>query len=129
MYPYILILSRPHTYILTYTSSHIHPHTYILTYTSSHIHPHIYILQFNLKSQANQALSLNGYQPPGSDRHLVVKYAEDQHKKKDRRAQMEMGMMGGGMGGGMGLMGGHGHLGGHGMNMNISGMEAMISYL
>ena len=86
-----------------------------------------------MKNQANQALSLNGYQPPGSDRHLVVKYAEDQHKKKDRRAQMEMGMMGGGMGGGMGgmnmmggmggmrMMGGHGHLG-HGMNMNIPGM-------
>jgi hypothetical protein len=40
------------------------------------------------------ALSLNGYRPPGSDRLLVVKYAEDQHKKKERRVQMEMGMMG-----------------------------------
>ena len=33
------------------------------------------------------ALSLNGYRPPHCDRHLMVKYAEDQHKKKDRRGQ------------------------------------------
>mmetsp|Transcript_8334 Transcript_8334/g.12422 ORF Transcript_8334/g.12422 Transcript_8334/m.12422 type:complete len:524 (-) Transcript_8334:1703-3274(-) len=40
-------------------------------------------VQFNLKSQANSALSLNGCQLEGSNRGLVVKYAEDQHKKKE----------------------------------------------
>jgi len=40
-------------------------------------------VQFNLKSQANNALSLNGYVLDGSNRGLVVKYAEDQHKKKE----------------------------------------------
>lgn len=34
------------------------------------------------------ALSLNDFRLQGCDRHLVVKYAEDQHKKKDRRGQM-----------------------------------------
>jgi hypothetical protein len=38
------------------------------------------------------ALSLNDYRLQGCDRHLVVKYAEDQHKKKDRRGQMGNGM-------------------------------------
>lgn len=45
-------------------------------------------IQYNLKSQANNALSLNGFRPPGSDRFLVVKYAEDQHKKIGRRNPM-----------------------------------------
>jgi len=45
-------------------------------------------IQYNLKSQANNALSLNGFRPPGSDRFLVVKYAEDQHKKNVRRNPM-----------------------------------------
>lgn len=40
-------------------------------------------VQFNLKAQANSALSLNGCQLEGSSRGLVVKYAEDQHKKKE----------------------------------------------
>eukprot|EP01039_Chlorochromonas_danica_P009414 gene9414-10399_t len=40
-------------------------------------------VQFNVKSQANNALSLNGCQLEGSSRPLVVKYAEDQHKKKE----------------------------------------------
>jgi RNA recognition motif. (a.k.a. RRM, RBD, or RNP domain) len=37
------------------------------------------------------ALSLNDFRLQGCDRHLVVKYAEDQHKKKDRRGQMGTG--------------------------------------
>jgi len=45
-------------------------------------------IQYNLKSQANNALSLNGFRPPGSDRFLVVKYAEDQNKKNVRRNPM-----------------------------------------
>lgn len=40
---------------------------------------------------------MNGFQPPGCDRHLLVKYAEDQHKIKDRRRQTG-GMLGGPMG-------------------------------
>lgn len=40
-------------------------------------------VQFNLKSQANNALALNGCQLEGSSRGLIVKYAEDQHKKKE----------------------------------------------
>lgn len=40
-------------------------------------------VQFNVKAQANNALSLNGCQLDGSSRGLVVKYAEDQHKKKE----------------------------------------------
>ena len=43
------------------------------------------------------ALSLNGYRPPHCDRHLMVKYAEDQHKKKDRRSQLLVGPMGSNM--------------------------------
>lgn len=39
------------------------------------------------------ALSLNDFRLQGCDRHLVVKYAEDQHKKKDRRGQMGNGNM------------------------------------
>jgi hypothetical protein len=59
------------------------------------------------------ALSLNGYRPPTSDRHLIVKYAEDQHKKKDRR--MGPGHMMGGSPIGMGMGG-----------MNMSMMESSM---
>jgi RNA recognition motif-containing protein len=42
-------------------------------------------VQFALRSQANTALVLNGFRPPGSNRNLSVKYAEDQHKKNERQ--------------------------------------------
>lgn len=50
-------------------------------------------VQFNLRSQANTALVLNGFRPPGSDRNLVVKYAEDQHRKPERRFMQSGGPM------------------------------------
>eukprot|EP01038_Epipyxis_sp_PR26KG_P004924 gene4924-6890_t len=40
-------------------------------------------VQYNLKAQADNALALNGYAIDGTARGLVVKYAEDQHKKKE----------------------------------------------
>ena len=41
-------------------------------------------VQFNLKSQANNALRMDGYRFPGSDRVLAVKFAEDLQQKFDR---------------------------------------------
>jgi hypothetical protein len=52
---------------------------------------------------------MDGYVPPGCDRHLMVKYAEDQHNKKDRRGQMG-GMVGGPQGQGMSGLGIEGQL-------------------
>eukprot|EP01041_Mallomonas_annulata_P011099 gene11099-23200_t len=42
-------------------------------------------VQFNVRAEANRALSLNGHRVEGVDRPLTVKYAEDQHKKKEKR--------------------------------------------
>lgn len=39
------------------------------------------------------AMVMNGFRPNGCDRCLVVKYAEDQHKKKERRPTGPMGSM------------------------------------
>jgi len=41
-------------------------------------------VQFNLKSQADNALTLNGSILPGSSKHLVVKCADDQHVRGER---------------------------------------------
>jgi len=40
-------------------------------------------VQFDNRMQANDALTLNGCQLEGSSRGLVVKYAEDQHKRRE----------------------------------------------
>jgi len=42
-------------------------------------------VQFAEKREAEAALSLNGERPSGSDRPMVVKYAEGQQKKRERR--------------------------------------------
>lgn len=52
-------------------------------------------VQFGLKSQANNALALNGFRPGCSDRSLVVKYAEDQHRKKEYRRIIGSGVLDG----------------------------------
>jgi len=46
-------------------------------------------VQFNLRSEANQALSLNGIRVEGSDRPLIVKYAEDQSRKNEESAKRQ----------------------------------------
>jgi len=42
-------------------------------------------IQFNTRQEANNALALNGYQVNDLEKGLVVKYAEDQQKKKDKK--------------------------------------------
>jgi len=51
----------------------------------SGVHKGVAFVQFNVRGEANRALSLNGHRLEGVDRPLIVKYAEDQHKKRDRR--------------------------------------------
>ena len=59
-------------------------------------------VQFNLKSQANNALRMDGYRFPGSDRVLAVKFAEDLQQKFDRAdGNNSTGSFMGGHGGGM----------------------------
>mmetsp|Transcript_18914 Transcript_18914/g.19034 ORF Transcript_18914/g.19034 Transcript_18914/m.19034 type:complete len:437 (-) Transcript_18914:383-1693(-) len=47
-------------------------------------------VQFNVRGEANRALSLHGHRVEGIDRPLIVKYAEDQHKKKEKRGMLPM---------------------------------------
>ena len=56
-------------------------------------------VQFNLKSQANNALRMDGYRFPGSDRVLAVKFAEDLQQKFDRDGSNSTGTYMGGPGG------------------------------
>jgi hypothetical protein len=42
-------------------------------------------VQYNVRAQAQNGLSLNGFRPRGGDRPLVVKFAEDQQKRKERK--------------------------------------------
>ena len=42
-------------------------------------------VQFSIREEAEKALVLNGERLPGSDRSLVIKYAEGQYKKRDKR--------------------------------------------
>lgn len=55
----------------------------VLKEPSTKVSKGVAFVQFNVKSQANNALTLNGCQLEGSSRGLIVKYAEDQHKKKE----------------------------------------------
>lgn len=55
----------------------------VLKDRNTQVNKGVAFVQFNVKAQANSALSLNGCQLEGSTRGLVVKYAEDQHKKKE----------------------------------------------
>jgi RNA recognition motif-containing protein len=78
-------------------------------------------VQFNLKTQATSALSLNGMQLEGATRGLVVKFAEEQHKKKElnRLHNLTMNAAFRGPNGGQGQMNrgngddGHGNNGGY----------------
>jgi hypothetical protein len=103
-------------------------------------------VQFDVKAQANNgkrvlllflrgfisfyylfiALSLNGCQLDGSQRPLVVKYAEDQHKKKELNRLHNLTLntsFQGGRGGGMGGMGGGPSMNG---NMNMKPKNDMM---
>jgi len=42
-------------------------------------------VQFNIRAEADRAMSLDGQYLEGADKPIIIKYAEDQHKKRDRR--------------------------------------------
>eukprot|EP01041_Mallomonas_annulata_P011100 gene11100-23201_t len=52
----------------------------------SGINKGVAFVQFNVRAEANRAaMTLSGHCIEGSDKPLIIKYAEDQHKKRDRR--------------------------------------------
>lgn len=54
----------------------------------SGINKGVAFVQYNVRMEASRAMGLNGHYIEGMDKPLVIKYAEDQQKKRDKRPQM-----------------------------------------